>query len=117
MGDGAHRLDVQDVYLRVSERFGKDALRPGRNRTLDGVVVANVHEPRIDANLAKGDVELIDGTAVQGRRGDELVAGVHQREESDMLGRLPGCSRNGPNAVFKGGYTLLENRDRRVHDA
>ena len=59
MGNGAHRFDVQDVDLRVSERFGKDALRLRRDRTPDGVVVANVHEDRIDANLTKGNVELL----------------------------------------------------------
>ena len=30
-------------------------------------MVADVHEHRIDANLAKGDIELVDGATVQGR--------------------------------------------------
>src|SRR4029450_1295190 len=115
VGNGAHRFDVQDVDLRVSERFGKDALRLRRNRTPDGVVVANVHEDRVDANLTKGNVELIDGAAVERRGRDELVAGAHKRKQRDVLGRLSGCSCNCPDAVLKSGDALLKYSDRRIN--
>ena len=67
VGNGADGLDVQDVDLRVAERFGKNALGLRRDRASDAFMVADVHEHRIDANLAKGDIELVDSATVQGR--------------------------------------------------
>ena len=66
-------LHVQDVDLRVAKRFGKNALRFRRDRASDAFVIADVHEDRIDTNPAKGDIELINSSAVQGRRNDELI--------------------------------------------
>ena len=67
MSDGAHGLNIEDIDFRVSERFGKDALRPWCDCTPDGIVVADVHKNWIDANLAKGNVELVNSAAVKRR--------------------------------------------------
>ena len=115
--DLRHRLYVEHVDLRVAERLGEDALGLRPDGMADRVVVADVHEPGVDADLAELHVELVDGAAVEGTRGDELVARVHQRDERDVLRRLAGGGRHGADAVLEGGDALLEHRHRRVHDA
>jgi hypothetical protein len=89
VGNARYRFDIEHVDLRIAEGFGKDAFRLRRDRAPDGLQVADVDEDRIDPDFSEGDVELVDGAAVQGGRSDEFVAGIHQGKKRDVLRCLP----------------------------
>jgi hypothetical protein len=61
-------------------------------------------------------VELVDRAAVELARGDELVAGLHQRVEGDELGGMARGHGKGGRPAFQCGDLGFENRLGGVHD-
>jgi len=116
MGDLGDTLDVEDIDLGVAHDLGVEALGLVGDRAPPGVEVRGIDEAGVDSQLAKADVELLEGAAVEGRGGDELVAGLHQREEGDELSRLAGRGGEGADPVLERRHPLLEDGDGRVHD-
>jgi hypothetical protein len=62
-------------------------------------------------------LELVDGAAVERRRGDDVIAGLEHREERRGLGGDAAGKGHRAAAALEVGHSLLEGRDRRVHDA
>ncbi len=61
--------------------------------------------------------ELGDGAAVEPGRGDDVVAGPHQREERHDLRRVPGRGADRADAAFERREALGERHHRRVGQA
>ena len=105
-------LDVDHVDRRVADHLGVERLRLRRHGSLPLVEVGAVDEARIDADLPEAHVELLEAPAVEAPRRDELVAGLHQREQRQVLSRLPGGRRHRSDPVLERGDALLEHRRR-----
>ena len=87
-------------------------------------VVRIVDEGHLDADLGQRVVQEVVGAAVQGRRGDDVVAGVGQREDRQELGGLTGGDGEGTGQADGGGHAALQRVEaslqhelRRVGDA
>ncbi len=100
----------------VADGLGVERLGPRGHRVPPLLQVGPVDEARVDPDLAEAHVELLVGAAVEAARRDELVAGLHQGEQRQVLRGLAGRGGDRPDAVLQRGDPLLEHPGRRVHD-
>jgi hypothetical protein len=84
-GDGR---EIGDAAARIGDRFDEDRLGLGRQRRLEALRLLGVGPHHMPAEGLERVVELVDRAAVELARGDELVAGPHQRVEGDELGGM-----------------------------
>ena len=125
VGDVGDAGNVDDVVLRVGEGLAEEGLGVVLHRRGPGIEVVGIVDERDgDAHLGEGVVEQVEGAAVQGCRGDDVVAGFADRQDRKRLSGLAG--RNGErtgNADGRLGAALecrhpsLEDALGRVHDA
>ena len=111
------RRDVGDVAAGVGDRFAEDRLGVAVDGLLDGGQVLGVDEARRPAEAADGVAELGDGAAVKPRRGDDVVARTHQREQRHDLRRMAGRGADAADAALERGEPLGERHHRRVGQA
>ena len=113
LGDGG---DVEHADLRVADRLAVEHPRPRRDRPAEVLRIGRIDEDDVDAPAPQRDVELGVRPAVEGARGDDLIAGTEQRRQRDVL---RGLSRRGgqtADALLERGDPLLEGGGGRVHD-
>lgn len=114
IGEG---LEVGDLTRGVRDRLDEERLRlVGDGRSVVGGV-GRLHERRLDAEASKRDVELRDRTAVEVRRGDDVVTGAREAREGDVLRRQAARGGDGAEAALEARDALLEARDGRVREA
>ena len=109
--------DVEDVVLRVGDGLGEERLgvRPdGRAPRVQ--VVGVLHEADLDADLGQRVVEQVVGAAVQPRARHDVVAGVGEVEDREVLGGLTGRQEQRRDAAFERRDALLDDVLGRVHD-
>src|SRR5215212_3392985 len=109
-------LDIQRVERRVAYGLGIDGLRLIRDRRAYSVEIRRVGELHVYTDLGQRVVELVVGTAVELRRGDDLIAGSHDVQDRQPLGSLSRCRRQRANSLLQRGQPLLEDVGRGVHD-
>ena len=114
---GCDRLDVEDVDLRVAERLGIDQPGAVAQGCTEVVGLVGVDEGRLDAHLAQRDVELRVRAAIEQRRGHDVLARLHDRQDSRQLGRHAARGRERGAAVFQRRDALLQHRNGRIADA
>ena len=109
--------DVEDVVLRVGDGLGEERLgvRP-HGRTPGLQIVGVLDEADLDADLGQRVVEQVVGAAVEPRARDDVVAGVGEVEDREVLGGLTGRQEQRGDAAFERGDALLDDVLRRVHD-
>ena len=114
--DGSDRFQVEHVDGGVAEGLAVEELRPVGDRAGEVLGVVGVDEGGVDAHPPERHVEKRTGTAVEGARGDDVVAGLEEGEEGGGLGRLPGGGRERSPPVLERRHPLLEDGRRRVHE-
>jgi hypothetical protein len=72
--------DREHVELGVGQRLAKIEPRPVVGRAAEILGIGGVDEPRLDAELLQAIGEEVSGTAIEVGRGDDVVAGLDQRE-------------------------------------
>ena len=116
--DLGQRLEIGDRAGRVGHDLGVDELgAAGLDRGGERGRVVGRDERRLDAEPAQGDVQQRVGAAVEGARGDDVIAGVAQLGEQQRLGGLPAAGRDGADPALEARDPLLERGDRRIAQA
>ena len=117
LGVGCRRkgLDIEHGKRGVGNRLAKDKLSVGLDRSANLVHGgARAHEGRIDAKALERKGEQVDGTAIDGRAGDDVVAAGAQVEHGDERGHLARAGEDGAYATLHGGNLLLNKLAGRV---
>ena len=114
VGDAA---EVGDVVLRVADALQVDAARVLVHQLVDLLWVVGIEEADLDAELGERLGEERPGTAVEARRGDEVLAGVADREDRRGDRRLARGEGEGGCAAVDRREALLEHVAGRVHEA
>ena len=113
-GDG---LDVQHVDQRIAQRLAVHGAGVGADGAAEVVRVFRVDEGGLYAQAREADAELPDAAAVQRGGGDDVVAGLEDRQQRRHLRRHAGrAGQRGP-AAFERSDALLQHRHRRIADA
>jgi hypothetical protein len=115
--DGRDRLDVEDVAPRIADRLAVEGLRILADGRLPRARIVGIDPRQADIHLPQQVLELIDRAAVERRRGDDVIAGLQQREERRGLRRDPAREGDRAGSAFEIRHALLEDGHRRVHDA
>ena len=117
VGDFRHRLDVEDVPSGISDGLGVEELGVLLEGALPGGEVVGVDEGELDRELPEVVLELVHRAAVEGARGDDVIAGLEESEESSRLRGDTAREGDSSDAAFEIRHSLFERRHRRVHDA
>ena len=89
MRDLGDALDVDDDAAGIGEVLDEDRLAFRRQRAAEIFRLARIDEMAGPAELLERQPELRQRAAIEVARGDELVAGPHQREEGQELRGVP----------------------------
>ncbi len=81
---------------RIAERLGVEQLGVRLDRSAEVLRVVGIDERRLDAELLQVHAEQRVRAAVERRGGDDVVAGLQQRQDRDRLGRLAGGAWRAP---------------------
>ena len=102
VSDGGDRLDVEDVALGVRDGFAEEELRVVLDRAAPRFgIVGVVDEGHLDAELGQGVREEVVGPAVEGGRGDDVVAGFGNVDDREELRRLARSDEQRTHAAFQ----------------
>jgi hypothetical protein len=85
--------------------------------SLEGLGLAIVGEPRLDAELRQGVGEQIVRAPIQRAGGDDVVPRFADGQDGVGDGGLTGGERQRRDAAFERSEALLQDVLRRVHDA
>ena len=83
----------------------------GVTRALEILRLVGIDDLRRPAELRIGVAHLLQRAAIEPRGGDDLRAGLHQREEGEHLRGMAGGGDGAAAAAFQGGEPRLERRD------
>ena len=89
MRDIGDALDIDDDAPGIGEVLDEDRLAFRRQAFTEILGVGRIDEMAGPAELLERETELGERAAIKVARGDELVAGLHQREEGQELRRMP----------------------------
>ena len=104
VGGVGKALDVKYDQGRVGDRLAEDRLGLGTEGRLQLLVGAvGVDKGEVDAHAAHGDIEEIEGTAVDRGRDDDMVSAAGEVEDREEGGRLAGGGQHGRGAALKRG--------------
>jgi hypothetical protein len=109
-------LEVRHGQAGVTDRFQIDRLGLSVDQGLEARRLHAVREPRLDADVLEGVLELVVGAAVEVRGGDKVVAHRGDVVDREELGRMTGRGREGRDAAFERGDALFEHIVGRIHD-
>ena len=110
VGDVGHRADVEHLSDRVGDRLGEQQAGRGAHGVTPGREIVRIDERDVDAEVAEGVVEQVDGAAIERARRDDVAAAAGEREAGDGRRRLPGSDSRRGDAALEGRETLLEDR-------
>ena len=117
MRNGRDVRDVEDVVLRVGDGLAEERLGVRSHRGPPGIQIVGVlDEADLDADLGQRVVEQVVGAAVEPRTRHDVVAGVGEVEDREVLGGLTGRQEQRRDAAFERRDALLDDVLRRVHD-
>ena len=116
VGDGGNRRDVEHLEAGIAQRLGEDQPRLGPDRRGEGCRVARIDHRRRDAEARQGMVEQIVAAAIDVARGDDVAAGIRQRQHRQRQRRLAARRGDRTDAAFERGNALFEHGHRRIRD-
>ena len=116
VGDPGDRLEIGDVDLRVSDRFGIDGPRLVRDCRRERLGLFRIDEPYGSSQFGQRIMEQLVGPAVEVVAGDDLIAEARDRQEPQRDCRHPRRDAEGARASLQGGDSLLKDIGRRIHD-
>ena len=116
-GDRRDAFDVGDDAAGIGDQLDEDRLGLVGHGGPDRAEIVGIGPAHLPAEILEGVIELIDRAAVELGRGDEFVAGLHQRVERHDLRRMArGDGERGRRALQRRD-PLFERRRRRIGDA
>src|SRR5699024_1772229 len=108
--DGGNGLDVENVALGGGGGFAGEELRAVLDRAAPRFgIVGVVDEGHLDAELGQGVREEVVGPAVEGGRGDDVVAGFGNVDDREELRRLARSDEQRTHAAFERGEAILDH--------
>ena len=111
-------LDVENVVLRIRNRFAKESLRVRTNGVLPLLkVVGVINEGHFDAELWQRVVEQVVRAAIQAGAGHNVVADLRQVQDGQRFGSLTAANQQSGNSTFEGGDALFNDSLGWIHDA
>ncbi len=113
-GDGA---DVDEVERGVGRRLEEERLRVGTDGGFPVLDVAAVDQRHGDAKARAQGLDDVTAGAEHGARGDDVVAGLQERQQARGDGGHAGGGGAGHLGAFQKAHALLEHGDRRVGEA
>ena len=116
-GDGGDRLDIGDAAGGIGDRLDEDRLGVRRDRAFEACDIIRIRPCHVPAKALECMGELVDRSAIEFSRGDDLVAGHQQLLEHDHLGGVSGRDRKRGGAAFECGDAFFQHRVGRIADA
>ena len=112
MGGPGELLDVQHRQGRVGDGLAEHGAGRGPESGLQLFVGAvRGDEGHLDAHLGHGDGDQVEGAAVDGGRGDDVVPAGADVEQGEEIGRLAGGGEHGGGAALQltdlGGHVVV----------
>ena len=112
--DFGDALDVDDDAAGVGEVLDEDRLALRGQAFAEILRLGRIDEMAGPAELLERQPELRERPAIEVARRDELVARLHQREESQELRGVPRSRGDRGSAALEGREPFFEHRDGRV---
>ena len=109
--------DVEHIQPRVAERLAKQQARVRTDGRAPAVDVAGLDEGRLDAEAAQRVMQQVVRATIQRRRGDDMRARAHQRDDGQVQRRLARGRGDGTDTVLKRRHAFFEHGDGRVGNA
>src|SRR6202040_4386824 len=95
----------------------EDRFRLRRERRAERFRIARIRPFHVPVEFGESLAELVDRTAIELARSNDLVAGLHQRMHNDELCGVARRDRESRAAALERGDALLEDRVRGVRDS
>ena len=109
VGDFRNSLNVRDVGIGIAESLDQDKLGVVLDGSLNFVQVVDIHEGGIHTEGAKGVLQQVVGTAIDGALCHHVVALTGEGRNGVSKGCRTGCNGKACDASFQGGDTLFKN--------
>src|SRR5690606_21064577 len=110
-------LNINKGTTGIGEALHEDCARFFVNLILESRNIFRVGPPHLPVEALEAGAELVDRTAIELARRDEIASRLHQRVEDQKLRRMTRSSRKGCGSTFQRRNPLLENSLCWVHDA
>ena len=117
VGDLRDRIEIGDVAAGVGDGFTENRARVVVDSGGNGVCIIKVYELGRPAETFDRLAELRDRAAIKAGRGNDITAGLHQREQRHDLRCVTGRTAYRANAAFKGCHTFLQHGNSGVRQA
>ena len=101
--------DVQHLQARIADGFGDDQPRVRPDRRAEFVERARFHEGRGDAEAGQRMRQQVDGAAIERGGSHDMVAGIHQRRDTQMHRRHAARRADRADAILQRRQPLLEH--------
>src|SRR6266699_177631 len=88
MRDIRYGLNVQRIQARIAQCFSKHSLRAFVDCRTEVFRFAAIHKTHVDTKLGQRIVEEIISAAIEAGRGDDLIAGLSDIQDSQRFSRL-----------------------------
>ncbi len=117
MRDIGDRRDVGDDAARIGQALDEDAAGLVVHRRAHVLRLVDIDETGFPAELAKRLAHLVERSAIQLARRDDVAPRLHQRVERDQLRRMPARHAQRADAAFQRGNLAFQRVIGGVHDA
>jgi hypothetical protein len=107
---------IANADLRISDGLTVEHPRPRRDRSAEVLRIGRIDEDDVDSPSSQRDIELGIRPAVEGARGDDLIARPKQSRQRDVLRRLSRRCGQSTHPLLERRNALLEGGGGRVHD-
>ena len=102
MREAGELFEIGDFEGRVGDGFGEESLGVGPESGGQGFIgVILVNKGEFDAHALHGDGEEIECATIDGRRADDMVAGLAEIQDGEKRSGLSGGSHQGADAAFE----------------
>ena len=116
VGDLRHTGRIEDVDLRIGDRFAVESLGVRPHCSPPGIQVIGVVDERgLDTQLGQRVVKEVVGTAVEPGTGHDVVTGAGDVENRDGLRGLPRSQEQSRHSALECGDPLLDDVGGGVH--
>ena len=104
VGGAGKSFNVQHRQGRVGDGLAEDRLGVGAEGSIQFILSAfGVDEGDLDAHALHGDGKQVEGAAVDGGGGDDMVAAAGNVKHGEEVGGLAGACEHCRSAAFQGG--------------
>ena len=118
MRDRRHRLDIDEIRVRVADGLDIDSLRIRLHRVRKCLYpLRRVDERRLDAEIREGMLQKVVGAAIDRRRRHDMLPRVHERLQRIRHRCRPRSRSQRRHAALQRRQAALQHILRRVREA